>query len=149
VRAYPLPRPWGLVEVAPDAAGQLRDGPIRAAYLLSSQGLVALVLNGVSRAQAGAVLDPVVAAFPTLRGVLYMEVSDEERVLAAAAHATVVVASTDAFLRRLSEAGIRATRYEESPALMRAAACAALPRAATPRFIRPERPRFTPAQRLR
>jgi hypothetical protein len=122
VHRDPYPQPWALVEVAPDAAGQLRDAVIRAAYFLSRQGLVALALGEVSRARVDAVLDQVVASRPGgVHGVIYMEADDHERVCDAAGHASLVVATTAAFRRRLALAGIGVTGDAEAAAILHAA----------------------------
>jgi hypothetical protein len=134
VHGGPFPRPWALVEVAPDAAGQLRDAVIRAAYLLSRQGLVALALGEVSRARVDAVLDQVVASTPGgVHGVIYMETDDHGPVLEAARNASLVVATTDAFRHRLALAGIAVTGDAEAAAILHAAEFSPRPPPPAPR----------------
>lgn len=100
-------RPWALVEIGSEMDEAERAELIRAAYLSSRAGVVVLVLRGVSPRSVDRVLDEVVNVREGgIRGVVYLNGDDEPAVLAAAANAAHVIASTERFRLVLDERGI-------------------------------------------
>lgn len=103
--------PWAVVEIAGECDERERTELIRAAYRSSRSGLVALVLRGVTRQIADRALDPVVDTRRDHgRAVIYMDADQpNDDLMSAAAHASVVIASTEEFRIELLKHGIRAS----------------------------------------
>jgi hypothetical protein len=113
--AAPSTRPWAIVEIADGSDESERTELIRAAYRSSRWGLVALALRGVTREVADRALDLVVdARSDQSRGVVYMDADDTRAdLMAAASHASIVVASTEGFRVELLKHGIKAVGVED------------------------------------
>ena len=106
--------PWAVVEIAAES-GRADALLIRAAYRLSTSGVVALALRGVDAAAVDRLLDEVVAAREDdAKGVVYLDASDEPALLAAAAQAAIVLAATERFAAQLDRHGISAVRAGEA-----------------------------------
>jgi len=101
-------RPWAVIEVTLGPDERDCTELIRAAYRSSGSGVVVLVLRDVSRQLADRVLDPMVHDRRRhLQGVLYADLEmGSKELLAAAADASVVVASTESFKTELRSHGI-------------------------------------------
>ena len=129
---FPLPLwPWAVVEITAETAADDRRGLILAAYRASRAGVVGLALRGVTPEAIDDVLDGVVdvARDGELKGVVYLDGTDEAALLAAAAHAGLVVASTTRFRERLSERGIAAVGPRDARSLLGSAAAGRRPEA--------------------
>ena len=107
---FPVPAwPWAVVEVAADETRERSAELIRAAYRASRSGVVVVALRGITSDAADRLLDDIVdPTDPTFQGVLYLDAADERALLAAGAHAGVVIAVTDTFRRQLDGAGLAA-----------------------------------------
>jgi hypothetical protein len=103
------------VEIALGSDERERTELIQASYRLSRAGLVALALRGVTPQAVDRALDPVVDVRNDSRmGVVYLDAdSRSEDVRSVAAHASLVVACTDAFRAELLRYGIEAERAED------------------------------------
>ena len=129
---FPLPLwPWAVVEITADSTVEDRCGLILAAYRASRAGVVGLALRGVTPESVDDVLDQVVdpRRDGDLKGVVYLDVSDETALLSAAAHAGVVIASTARFRARLEERGIRPVAPHDAGSFLHGAAAATRPEA--------------------
>jgi hypothetical protein len=112
------PRPWAVVEIAHESGEDERARLIRAAYRSSGSGLVALALRGVTREAVDRALDGVVdARNGALKGVVYLDAAHDAELLATAAQASIVIASTENFRARLRAHGVVAVGAGDDAAL--------------------------------
>lgn len=96
-----------VVEIVPDASGELPSALIAAAYQASRNGIVMFVLNGANAAGVDRLLDPIVRRHGIgMSGVLYAKIEDEPVVFAAAQTASFVVAASVNFREMLNDRGI-------------------------------------------
>jgi hypothetical protein len=97
----------GVVEIAPAPLGEESARLLSSAYRASRSAVIMLVLDRVTLREADRYLDQVVGREGNdVQGVVYADVADERTVAEAARAASFVVASTDAFRRRLAAQGI-------------------------------------------
>lgn len=96
-----------IIEVGPDDQGLLPVDLVRTAYCASRKGTVALLLNGVSIAQVERVLDPVVARFSGVRGVVYCTPGTLGPLLVHRGRPRVASVQTKALAGQLARAGVR------------------------------------------
>jgi hypothetical protein len=112
-------RPWALVEIGPETDEVERRALIQAAYRSSRSGVVALAVHGVSMQSVDRILDGLVDARDReVKGVVYLNGNDELTLYAAAANASVVVASSERFRTGLAERGIPAVDLKGSAQLL-------------------------------
>jgi hypothetical protein len=113
-------KPWAIVEIAGESDEDQRTQLIRAAYSSSRSGLVALALRGVTRQLVDRALDPVVdLRHDRSRGVVYIDADDARQdLMSAASHASVVIASTEAFRAELIREGIEAFGVEDGARML-------------------------------
>lgn len=70
-----------VVDITAEPAGCTLEELVVSAYRASRDGVVVLVLSGVSPAEVDRILDPVVPSMPlTIPGVRYLQATDEEAV---------------------------------------------------------------------
>jgi hypothetical protein len=107
-------RPWVIVEISSESTEEVRNELIQAAYHLSRGGLVALALRGVSRQCVDRALDPVVNVREDPRhAVVYLTADDQdEDLMVAALHASLVIACSEAFRSELIRCGVEAGRVK-------------------------------------
>jgi hypothetical protein len=117
----PAVRPWAIVEITSGSSERERTELIRAAYRSSRSGVVALALRGVTRQIVDRALDPVVdTRGDQVRGVVYMDAEQPEAdLIAAATHASVVIAATESFRTELLRYGIEAIGVEDGARVLR------------------------------
>ena len=96
-----------VVEIVPDARGELPSALIAAAYQASRGGIVMFVLNGANAAGVDRLLDPIVRRHGIgMLGILYAKIEDEPTVFAAAQKASFVIAASANFREMLKARGI-------------------------------------------
>jgi len=97
-----------ILEISRQADGSIPTDLVSAAYLASRTRPVGLILSAVSPTEIDRVLDPIVAtAGKDLRGVVYVDGSDDAAVLEAAVSASRIFAGTAELRAKLTSRGIR------------------------------------------
>jgi hypothetical protein len=109
-----------VVEVSADPGGAAPGRLLRAAYLASREGTVALVLNGLSAAQADRALDPVVPDAGGVAGVVYCTPATLEPLLQQRGWPRLAFVVSRALAVPLAGHGVRVLPLERAlPALQR------------------------------
>jgi hypothetical protein len=100
-------RPAAVVEVSMDRTGEVPGGLIRAAYRASRQGMVVLVLNGISAVEVDRALDAVVSQEGSVAGVVYCTPTTLEPFLEQSGWPRIAIVGTVALAADLAERGVR------------------------------------------
>jgi hypothetical protein len=87
-----------VIEISPQADGQLPTELILAAYRASERGPIVFVLRGVTAADIDRILDDLVPLLPvSIPGVKYVDIKNEGAILDAVSEAGMIFADTDHF----------------------------------------------------
>jgi uncharacterized protein DUF5989 len=103
-----------VLEVRADGAGAAPVDLICAAYRASREGMIVLVLDGVSPAQVDRALDPLVPAVPGVAGVVYSAPATLERVLLRSGWPRLAFVGTESLARPLAARGLRVLPAERA-----------------------------------
>lgn len=129
VATPPADRFHAVVEITPRVRDGSHGGLLALAYAASRAAPVMAVLNGLTRREMDARLDPVVARLGLdVRGVVYADAEDGAAVLAAAGSAALVVALSPSFRATLVDRRIAHCGLAEGIGRLRALAGEAPPR---------------------
>jgi hypothetical protein len=129
-----------VVEIAPDADGQLPVELIRHAYRASEQGLIVLILQDITPSAVDRILDPLVSMSRLdIPGVLYIDAKNQSAVLQAVHDAQVIFAATDRLRSLIAAFGMRCGAVQPATAALEAMTRLRLPVSSRERTGRQDR----------